>query len=60
MSKLAIRNVADTTNHVRDSVGIPTPKIKLGDAIHAIGQSLQGIELHLTRDKTSTDAAIFE
>ena len=60
MSKLAIRNVADTTNDVADSDAIATQQINLGDAICAIGQSFQGFELQLTRDKTPTDAAIFE
>ena len=39
---------------------VAAPKIKLGDAIKAIGQSVQGFELQIVRDKTPTDAAIFE
>ena len=36
------------------------PKIKLGDALKAIGQNVQGFEIDLTRDDTPINAAIFE
>ena len=39
---------------------IAEPQMKFGDAIKAIGQSVRGFELQITRDKTPTDAAIFE
>ena len=39
---------------------IAVPQMKMGDAIKAIGQSVRGFEIQIERDKTPTDAAIFE
>lgn len=59
MSTPTIRNSPEAEAQA-SSNALPTQQIKPGDAIKTIGQSVQGFELKLTRDKTPTDAAIFE
>jgi len=64
MPNLPIHDVSDSKSDLLKADATPTliapPKTKFGDALKAIGQSVQGFEIELTRDKTPTDAAIFE
>jgi len=64
MPNLPIYDVSDSMSDLlkADSTSdtVTATKTKFGDALKAIGQSVQGFEIELTRDKTPTDAAIFE
>ena len=59
MSTPTIRDVPESQAHATFS-SVARPQVKLGDAIKAIGQNVQGFELQLTRDKTLIDAANFD
>ena len=60
---LPTRDVPETTHDMpkesATSNSITAPKIKFGDAIKAIGQSVQGFELQITRDKTPIKVPTF-
>ncbi|WP_439491939.1 FitA-like ribbon-helix-helix domain-containing protein [Bosea sp. (in: a-proteobacteria)] len=54
------RSTESEIRHILDAAVNPAPRIKLGSLLAEIGQSVGGVDLDITRDKTIGEPVSFE